>query len=277
MDATHIRACRVCIAILLLIAEADGWKPFSCRFDSRCVCMYTKQNLLRADCSRKNITTIPFVPGNVENITFTHNRIQSIGNGAFKSNSRLLYLDLSKNEINRIAPDSFVGLNKLETLIINSNNISSTVSTSNAIFEPLASLLCLVIKNNHKFAFNISTLSNLKTLKIDFYDGKAYFGKEYTTLKNLTNIEILKCHLQSLRNTSLTEIYLDSNRLQLVEPGALIMIPKTLKKLSIADNEFAYGEYLYEIFSLTVQEVNISYMGMSHYLMDKEEPREYKF
>ncbi|XP_076084744.1 toll-like receptor 4 [Mytilus galloprovincialis] len=67
-------------------------------------------------------------------------------------------------------------------------------------------------------------------------------------------------------------MYLDSNRLQLVEPGALFMIPKTLKKLSIAENEFAYGEYLHEIFSVTVQEVNISYMGMSHYLMDKEEP-----
>ncbi|VDI73363.1 Hypothetical predicted protein [Mytilus galloprovincialis] len=170
MDAPRIiRACRVyMIAILLLIAEADGRKTFSCRFDSRCLCMYTKQNILKADCSRKNIATIPFIPGNVENITLTSNRIQSIGNGAFKSNSRLLYLDLSKNEINCMAPDSFVGLDKLETLIINSNNISSTVSTSNAIFEPLASLLCLDIKNNHQLCIQYFNSIKAKHFKDGF-------------------------------------------------------------------------------------------------------------
>ncbi|VDI59218.1 Hypothetical predicted protein [Mytilus galloprovincialis] len=325
-----------------------------------------KKNLVKADCSGKNKTTIPLIPGNVANLSLAKNRIQRVDNGAFKYNSQLLYLDLSENDINLLNSKSFQGVSKLETLIMNKNNFSSTVSQSKVVFEPLVSLRYLDMKNNSNncFAFNISFLTNLHTLKMDFVDGETYFGKEFEALRNLTNLdfsgysgrclikvltpgtfenfpyvqfldlskcrinvihrgtfkhlrylkfldlsdnrclkftgcinitydlqstsirvlrlnkihqtfalntELFKCHLQNLRETKITEIHLDSNRLQLVEQGALSMLPKTMKKLSIADNQFTYGEYIQDIFSVTVHEVNISYMGMSHYLKDKDE------
>ncbi|CAC5423164.1 unnamed protein product [Mytilus coruscus] len=41
--------------------------------------------------------------------------------------------------------------------------------------------------------------------------------------------------------------------------------------VSVADNTFTHGQYLRDIFSMTVQEMNISYMAISHYLGDKDE------
>ncbi|CAC5403891.1 TLR13 [Mytilus coruscus] len=352
--------------VMLIVYEVDCRDRFPCKFDSSCVCVYTEKTLLRVDCAGKNITVIPLFPGNVENVSLANNRIQSVENGVFKYNSQLLFLDLSKNEIYQLASESFQGLFNLQTLIINNNNISSTVSQSNVVFEPLVALRYLDMKNNSNtgFAFNVSSLTNLETLKIDFVDGETYFGTEYKALRNLTNLdlsgysghclmkiltpgtfeylsnvqhldlskcrinfissgafknlsyldfldlsdnrcleftgiinvtndlpstsikvlrinkihqtfalntELLKCHIKNLRNTNIIEIHLDSNRLQLVEPGVLKMLPKTLKRVSIADNQFTYGEYLLDMFSVSVDDVNISYMGMSHYLKDMDE------
>ncbi|CAC5414807.1 unnamed protein product [Mytilus coruscus] len=325
-------------------------------------------NLLKADCARKNIATIPVISNNTESISFTNNRIQSVEKCAFTSNKLLIYLDLSKNDINLMTPDSFLGLYNLETLIIsNNNNISSTVSSSNAVFEPLVSLRYLDIKNTfiRPSAFNVSSFFNLQTLKIDYADGETYFDTEYKFLKNLTNLDlsgysghceikiltprtfenlpnvehldiskcriilifngtfktlsrlkyldlsdnrclelrsfenmtydlfstsikilrinkirqtfavntkILKCNLQYLRHTKITEIYIDSNRLQLFEPGALNMLPKTLEKISAGDNQFTFGKYIGELSVLSnVQELNVSYMGISHNFLDKDE------
>ncbi|CAC5403876.1 unnamed protein product [Mytilus coruscus] len=318
---------------LLIVHEVDCRDKFPCKFYSSCVCVYTKNNLLSVDYAGKNITVIPLFSGNVENVSLANNRIQSVENGVFKYNLHLLYLDLSENKIYQLASESFQGLFNLQTLIINNNNISSTVSPSNVVFEPLVSLRYLDMKNNSNncIAFNISFLTNLQTLKIDFVDGETYFDTEYKALRNLTNLdlsgysgrclmkiltpgtfeyfpyvqfldlskyrinviyrgtfkhlrhlefldlsdnrclkftgcinikydlpstsikvlrlnkihqtfalntELFKCHIQNLRETKITEIHLDSNRLQLVKQGALSMLPKTLKKLSIADNQF---------------------------------------
>ncbi|VDI25881.1 Hypothetical predicted protein [Mytilus galloprovincialis] len=347
---------------VIFIADADD----PCKFDSRCICVNTKTNFLKATCARKNLTTIPCIPKNIESISFTNNEIENVRKDAFQYNSILLYLDLSTNKINLMNSEAFVGLQKLETLIISNNNISFTVFTSKTVFKPLVSLQYLDIKHNpiHQVAFILS-LSNLQTLKMDYAEGETYFGPEYNTLRNLTsldlsgysghckmkiltprtfenlpnvehldlskcqinlilngtfktlsnltyldlsdnrcmglrafvnmtydlfstsikilrinkirqtfavNTEILKCHLQHLRNTTITELYMDSNRLQLLEPGALNMLPKTLKKISAGDNQFTYGRYILHLSVLSnVQELNVSYMGISHDYLDKDE------
>ena len=60
------------------------------------------------------------------------------------------------------------------------------------------------------------------------------------------------------------EFYVDSNRIQLVEPGAIAFLPKTLEKISIGDNALSFGGYCLEIGSLPVKILNASDLSKTH-------------
>ncbi|CAG2230392.1 unnamed protein product [Mytilus edulis] len=160
--------------------------------------------------------------------------------GTFQYLSNIQHLDLSKCRINFILSGAFKNLRYLEFLDLSDNR-------------------CL------KFTGIVNVTNDLPSTSIKVLR----INKIHQTFA--LNTELLKCHIKNLFNTNIVEIHLDGNRLQKSEPGVLNLLPKTLKKVSIADNQFTYGEYLLDIFSVSVNEVNISYMGMSHYLQDKDE------
>ncbi|CAG2198477.1 unnamed protein product [Mytilus edulis] len=78
------------------------------------------------------------------------------------------------------------------------------------------------------------------------------------------NQMLLKEHLAPLNVTKLREIYVDSNRIQQIELGAISNLPKTIDKISIGDNQLSYGLYLFEFLHLSATIVNVSYLGKSH-------------
>ncbi|CAC5392386.1 unnamed protein product [Mytilus coruscus] len=71
-------------------------------------------------------------------------------------------------------------------------------------------------------------------------------------------------HIRHLRNTSIQELHMDSNRLQQVEPGALRFLPRTLIYLSVRDNMFSLGPYLNDLLALSVETVDASGMNSFH-------------
>ncbi|XP_063399965.1 toll-like receptor 4 [Mytilus trossulus] len=71
-------------------------------------------------------------------------------------------------------------------------------------------------------------------------------------------------HIKHLKNTSLQEFHMDSNRLQQIEPGALRFLPKSLIHLSVRDNMFSLGPYLNDLLALSVKSVDASGMNSFH-------------
>lgn len=69
-----------------------------------------------------------------------------------------------------------------------------------------------------------------------------------------------------MNKTSLEELYLDSNRLEIVETGVIIYhLPKSLKFLSSGDNKLVNGNNDLEISALhNLQTINASFQFLSH-------------
>ncbi|CAC5412711.1 unnamed protein product [Mytilus coruscus] len=145
-------------------------------------------------------------------------------------------LDLSNCGINAIVSGTFRGLVYLKYLDLSDNRCLKFKGLANVTYDlPSTSLEVLRINKIHQ-TFDLNTI-------------------------------LTKCMIKPLRNTNITQIYLNSNRLQLFEEGAMDFFSKTLKILSGADNEFSFsGRYTDDLIKLTVHEVNMSYLGMSHFL-----------
>ncbi|XP_061197751.1 toll-like receptor 4 isoform X1 [Saccostrea echinata] len=76
---------------------------------------------------------------------------------------------------------------------------------------------------------------------------------------------LLLNHTKYLHNTSLEELYLDSNRLEIMEIGVLPNLPKTLKHLSVGDNKMDDGMYVLQVNSLyNLVILNVSFQIYSH-------------
>ena len=85
------------------------------------------------------------------------------------------------------------------------------------------------------------------------------------------NTKLRLSHVRNLKSTNVTEIQFDSNRIQQIEKGVLKMLPNTIRSISISDNEFSYGDYLWEITTLPVEHINISELFKSHSLLQRDE------
>lgn len=86
------------------------------------------------------------------------------------------------------------------------------------------------------YGFRNSTIENIRLNKI------------HCTLGSST--ELRRNDSKNLKYTNLTEIHLSSNRLEMVEEGAFISLPQTIRKVSIGDNNLVFGLYLLELFFL---------------------------
>ncbi|KAK3095180.1 hypothetical protein FSP39_011120 [Pinctada imbricata] len=105
-------------------------------------------------------------------------------------------------------------------------------------------------------------------------------GNQWLTFKSLynltygmhkTNIQVLKmknihctggigtylrtCQMTNLFKTRLRELYLDQNRIEIIEKGLLPQLPQSLKHLSIAQNKLTMGLYMFDFSNLANLEV----------------------
>ena len=96
----------------------------------------------------------------------------------------------------------------------------------------------------------------------------------YTSIKDLKvnsvrqpfdlTIEITTANFEKLIYTNLTKLFAEGNKIQLFEKGALGMLPETLRYLSIGDNSFSYGDYLFDLYYLPIHFLNLSSLFKTH-------------
>ncbi|XP_071120390.1 toll-like receptor 4 [Mytilus edulis] len=78
------------------------------------------------------------------------------------------------------------------------------------------------------------------------------------------NTYLQTTHIMHLHNTSIQELHMDSNRLQQVERGAMKFLPRTLIYLSVKDNMFSLGHYMFDLHWLSLETVDASGMFSFH-------------
>nr|AGG10804.1 toll-like receptor f precursor [Mytilus galloprovincialis] len=177
----------------------------------------------------------------------------------FEKLSKLTYLDLSSRDchIEIIHSEFFHSLVNLQFIDLSN---CSVVTVWNNTFSHLKNLTHLNVSHNEKL--NFAGIENI-THDLQFTSIEVLkFNKVHKTFE--MNTEIGHHTLKYLQNTSLKEMHMDSNRLQYVKTGVISILPKTLDRLSMADNMLSFGLYILEGKNTNVSFLNASFQFTSH-------------
>lgn len=254
MGLVHNVVSSFCVLTLLLI-YAD-----CCDVTHACNCTVV-QGTLTADCSNLGLNSTPVFWPNVTSINLSHNKFTELPQPQSLP-SNLTYLDLSYNEIKQIKNKTFQGLWRLSDLRLNDNKLGVPVNLDKNIFGDLENIKHLDFSNNPELTFRIMPIltyglrnSPIQILRLN---------KIHCTFGSSTELRIND--LRYLKSTTLKELHISSNRLEIVEERAIgYYLPQTIKKVSIADNNLTFGLYLLELFFLkNLEWINATMQHMSH-------------
>ncbi|XP_071126444.1 toll-like receptor 4 [Mytilus edulis] len=180
---------------------------------------------------------------------------------SFKGLVNLKTLDISglsgECECKTITPETFRNIPNLIHLDISACKISYVYRgtfefMSNLTFLDASLNFCLKFAGAENITYDLQTTS-IKILKLN----KIHQTFELDTI-------VLKSHIRNLKHTNLTELHMDSNRIQLFEKGALSSLPLTLRRVYLSDNMFGFGSYFYEFSLVPITFINISLQFSSH-------------
>ena len=161
----------------------------------------------------------------------------------------------SKCSIISLKKATFSNLPFLNYLDISKCNITTIDAGT---FEVLHELMYLNLSNNQGLGFvslrNIS--DGLRATKIKVFD----FSKIYKTFGVGTMLR--RCDMWFFKDTSIEELYLNSNRLVMVETNALLLAPPNLTKIWAEDNRFLFGAYVFQFGCL--KNVRESFLNNQH-------------
>lgn len=132
----------------------------------------------------------------------------------------------------------FDGLPYLEYLVINECPLLKTVDEG--VFSGLHNLHLLDISfNEHlKFAPLKNVSSDLQSTKIQILRAK----KVHCTF-GIGNV-MRKDHFENFQNTTITEMDLSSNRIEMMEKDVPKYLPSNLTFINVSDNQFTWGMYM---------------------------------
>ncbi|KAK6171558.1 hypothetical protein SNE40_019720 [Patella caerulea] len=202
---------------------------------SQTMCLFCKPcdcTNLTANCTSLRLTEIPHnIPNNISHLIMRNNNLNHIKNFTFANFYKLRLLDLSLCNISTIDMDGFAKLWNIHTLD-----------------------LC----QNYNLGF--------KTL------GQAMFGLQHTPLRTLKASSIVHPHavcvciskqmLKHFSQTNLEVIELNNDRIEIFEPGALLLLPSSLKTVFARNNRFEVGPYMLDVVTL----INLEELDISGYL-----------
>nr|AGI05199.1 toll-like receptor W precursor [Mytilus galloprovincialis] len=166
--------------------------------------------------------------------------------------------------VTTLTSEVFKLLPKLETINLSACSINYIYIGT---FRKLSNLIHLDVSLNRCLKFSgLENITNdlpytsIKTLNIN----KIHQANELTT-------EISIRHFQNLKNTTLETLHIEGNRIQLVESEALLYIPKTMRNVFAADNQFSFGGFIKDVLNISIHFVNVSNMFTPHYPIEKPE------
>ncbi|XP_023318982.1 toll-like receptor Tollo [Trichogramma pretiosum] len=202
--------------------------------------------MTRLDLADNRLTGLPpelFVDcRELKEIYLRNNSLAVLPPGLFGELAHLLVLDMSENELTAewINSATFAGLVRLVVLDLSGNQINRLES---AIFRDLYSLQILKLQDNliENLPENtFSSLSNLDALllsgnRLATIDANTFNGLYVLSLLSLENNRLTDLHATSLRNaSSLKDLHLNRNRLTSI-PEALKATP-LLRALDLGEN-----------------------------------------
>ena len=219
-----------------------------------------------------------------------NNNISTIDlNFTFLRSLRTLRIDFNANE-SHVIPRGLVNLRNLD--VSGRSGKCEIKRLTNKTFEFVPTLQDLDLsacKINNINNGTFRSMTNLSKLDVSFNPCLKFRGIEnitydlpFTSIKIFKmnkvhqpfelNTELQKSHILNLNHTHLVEIQMESNRIQLVEEGALLYFPQTIRNMSMSHNYFSFGSYIYDALAVPVQFLNLSYLGTPLYPF---EPREF--
>ncbi|XP_061165593.1 toll-like receptor 4 [Saccostrea echinata] len=249
------------LCFFVLLATHFKVESLECSSDKRCRCQ-TYRGKLWANCENLNLTTAPFFNDDVTGINLARN---SIANFPESHPRGILYLDVSENILQKIDMTSLSKYKDLRNLTV-SNNKLRTIELGT--FENSSKLLHLDISNNRELTIevlvNVSRdLRNSSSIRVlNFEKLQCTYGVSFN---------LMKYHTAFLRHTKLEELNLASNRINSLETGVLTELPKSLKRLNLANNILSFGFYLAEFGDLpNIISLNVSFQASFRQLLTKE-------
>lgn len=159
----------------------------------------------------------------------------------FRSLTRLQKLDLSgitgNCSFKRISHDMFLNMPQLTYVDVSACDILDIEEGS---FGELRYLEHLDVSHNKQLGF--ASLPNI-THNLNNTSIRILRGNGINCLSGI-GTKILKRHFENLKDTNLTEIYFEKNRLEQLEPGALQLLPNTIRMISFGENKLTQGRYI---------------------------------
>ena len=168
--------------------------------------------------------------------------IISLNNESFGCLPYLQYLDLSKCNVTTVDAGTFEVLHELEYLNLSNNQGLGFVSLRNISY-------------------------GLRATKIKIFD----FSKVYKTFGQGTVLR--RCDIWFTKETSIEELYLNSNRIEMIETNALLLAPPNLTKIWAEDNKFSFGPFILQFGCLEkLQDIYLTNQNIVHdlYLYNDE-------
>ena len=206
---------------------ADVRHMTNCSSEPRCRCTTLGANRYGTDCSSLGLNTFPTFSLNVTEITMYNNDLGSISATASLP-SGLQKLDLRDCHLQYVEKGFFKKFTRLEHLDISFNREITLEVLTNITYD--------------------LQLTAIKVLKFNAIQCK--FGKDMILKRH---------HLHHLRNTTLTEIQLSSNRLSSLEQFVISNLPHTIERVIATNNRFKLDLYALEISTMP----NIKYVDLS--------------
>ena len=183
--------------------------------------------------------------------------LDGVPNGRFGTNfvnfRNLSMVIFSGSAIFNLTNDAFKNVPHIKTLDLSYCNITKVEADT---FEPLKELKVLNLSYN--MALGFPTLRNISyglrgSTSIEVLD----YSKVYKTFGLTTQLN--RCDVWYLQNTTLKELYLNSNRMASIELNALHLFPLSIEAVFIEDNRLTFGPYALQTGCVT----NLKHLEMS--------------
>lgn len=143
------------------------------------------------DCREKGLTRVPdHLPEATTELRLEQNEITELPAKAFASYKRLRRIDLSKNQISKVAVDAFLGLKSLTSLVLYGNKIKDLPG---GVFHGLSSLQLLLLNANEISCIRKDTFKDLLSLSLlSLYDNniKSLANSTFDPMKSIQTLHL---------------------------------------------------------------------------------------
>ena len=187
----------------------DDWTDLSCSSEPRCTCTQSDVGKYKADCSSLDLHEFPDFSENVNEITLFNNSFGSIFTNSCLPKG-LTHLDISACKLNEIHRGFLRNFSRLEYLDLSHNKEITLRVLPNVTYD--------------------LQFTNIKILKFNAIQCK--YG---------TGLTFKRAYTQYLKNTSIEEVHLSSNRIETVEQFVLSNIQASIKYIIAADNRLLFS------------------------------------